>query len=105
MQASIACALIGDPSVLLLDEPCASLDITFREEMAILIDRWKSEGKTVIYVGHDPAEFYPFYDSILFLSAPPRLYTRPDLDSKAGNAEAFTAHYKTILSLCKGESL
>lgn len=103
MQVSIACALAGDPSILLLDEPCASLDIAFREEMAALVSRWKGEGKAVIYVGHDPAEFYPFYDSLLLLSSPPRLYTRTELTKSADNAESFSALYKTILSNCKGE--
>lgn len=105
MQVSIACAMMGDPTVLLLDEPCSSLDITFREEMAVLIAQWKSEGKTVLYVGHDPAEFYPFYDSILFLTPSPLLRTRPEIDQEAGNAEAFAALYKTILSMSKGDTL
>lgn len=104
MQVSIACALMGNPSILLLDEPCASLDITFREEMASLVAQWKKEGKAVIYVGHDPAEFYPFYDSILFLDAHPAVHTRSELDEHAGTAEAFTALYKTILSHNKGDT-
>ena len=104
MQVSIACALMGNPSILLLDEPCASLDITFREEMASLVAQWKKEGKAVLYVGHDPAEFYPFYDSILFLDAHPAVHTRSELDEHAGTAEAFTALYKTILSHNKGDT-
>ena len=105
LQVSIACALMGEPTVLLLDEPCASLDITFREEMTALIAQWKSEGKTVVYVGHDPAEFYPFFDSILFLAPSPLMRTRAEIGQDAGDAEAFTALYKSILSKGKGDTL
>lgn len=67
-QVSIACAMAGDPDVMLLDEPCGALDIRFRESLCSLILCWKSAGKAVLYVGHDPAEFYPFCDRLLFLS-------------------------------------
>ncbi len=67
-QVSIACAMAGDPDLMLLDEPCGALDIRFRDALAALILDWKRAGKTVLYVGHDPAEFYPFCDRLLFLS-------------------------------------
>ena len=67
-QVSIACAMAGDPETLLLDEPCGALDIRFRESLAGLVKSWKAAGKTILYVGHDPAEFHPFCDRMLFLS-------------------------------------
>ncbi|MBQ3956223.1 MAG: ABC transporter ATP-binding protein [Clostridia bacterium] len=67
-QVSIACAMAGDPETLLLDEPCGALDIRFRESLAGLIGNWKAAGKTILYVGHDPAEFHPFCDRMLVLS-------------------------------------
>ena len=66
-QVSIACAMAGDPDLMVLDEPCGALDIRFRDALASLILDWKGAGKTVLYVGHDPAEFYPFCDRLLFL--------------------------------------
>ena len=67
-QVSIACAMAGDPDLLLLDEPCGALDIRFRDALASLILDRKRAGKTVLYVGHDPAEVFPFCDRLLFLS-------------------------------------
>ena len=66
-RVSIACALLGDPELILFDEPCASLDVTYRDEIIELATKLKSEGKSIIYVGHDTAEFSDFYDSLLFL--------------------------------------
>ena len=74
-QVSIACAMAGDPDVMILDEPCAALDIRFRESLCSLILDWKAAGKAILYVGHDPAEFFPFCDRLLFLS--PRGLTEP----------------------------
>lgn len=65
-QVSIACALLGDPQVLLLDEPCAALDVVYRSELIGLIRKLKDEGRTVIYVGHEPVEFAAFYDKLIF---------------------------------------
>lgn len=103
MQVSIACAMLGDPPILLLDEPCASLDITFREEMAALVFQWKEQGKTVLYVGHDPSEFHPFFDSVLFLTSQPKMYTREQLCCGGDDLYSFAHLYKSILENCKGE--
>jgi len=99
-QVSIACALIGDPQVILLDEPCAALDIAFRDEMISIIEKWKQEGKAVIYVGHDPAEFYSIYDSVIFLDKPPKTFNRDELEKQYTNGEKdFVAFYKETLSV------
>ena len=65
-QVSIACALLGEPQILLLDEPCAALDIEYRQELVQLILEKKSQGCAIVYVGHEPLEFSPFYDRIVF---------------------------------------
>lgn len=96
-QVSIACALIGDPQVILLDEPCAALDIAFRDEMISIIELWKTQGKTVIYVGHDPAEFYSFFDTVVFLSKPPISYTRSELGEDSACEDRFTRFFKHTL--------
>ena len=66
-QVSIACAMAGDPGTLLLDEPCGALDLRFRDALGKLIADWKREGRAILYVGHDPAEFFPFCDRLLLL--------------------------------------
>ena len=66
-RLGIACTQVAEPDIWLFDEPCASLDIVWRDEMISTIIGLKDAGHAIIYVGHDPAEFLPFYDSILFL--------------------------------------
>ena len=94
-QVSIACAMAGDPDVMLLDEPCGALDIRFRDALAALILDWKRAGKTVLYVGHDPAEFYPFCDRLLFLcpGAPPE-----DVQPLPRDERAFRDLYVSLLN-------
>ena len=64
----IACTAAADPDIWLFDEPCANLDIVWRDEMIRMVCALKDAGKGIVYVGHDPAEFVPFYDEILFLN-------------------------------------
>ncbi len=96
-QVSIACALIGDPQIILLDEPCAALDITFRDELIGIIEEWKREGKTVIYVGHDPNEFYTFFDTLIFFANPPLTVKRREIEAQTKTAESFAKFYKDTL--------
>lgn len=96
-QVSIACALTGDPKIILLDEPCAALDIAFRDELIVTIEDWKRRGKTVVYVGHDPNEFYTFFDTIIFFDKPPLTYRRTEIGEQAKTAEAFAKFYKETL--------
>lgn len=90
-RVSIACALAGGADVLLLDEPCAGLDFPHREEMLRLIAGLKAQGKAILYVSHDPTEFGPVYDRLLFLSAGTgRCYTPAELSVYSGLGEAYT---------------
>ena len=103
-QVSIACALIGDTQIILLDEPCAALDIAFRDEMISIIAEWKAQGKSVIYVGHDPMEFYSIYDRIVFLDKPVKIVVRDGTDNSDIRSEAdFTQFYKNTLSAIERE--
>ena len=52
-RVSIARSLVGDPEIILADEPTGALDsVTGREVIETLQDLW-SKGKTVIMVTHD----------------------------------------------------
>ena len=66
-RLAIACTQMSDPDIWLFDEPCASLDIVWRDEMIQTIAALKNAGRGIVYVGHDPAEFAMFYDAILIL--------------------------------------
>ena len=51
-RLALAQALLGDPDILILDEPCAGLDAMGRIEMLTLIDKLKENGKTIITNSH-----------------------------------------------------
>lgn len=96
-QVSIACALLGDPDIILLDEPCAALDISFRDEMIALVCELKAQGKAIVYVGHDPSEFYPFYDKLVLPGASRIVLTRGVNDAEANTEESFIRFYKEYI--------
>lgn len=55
-RVSIACAMAGNPPVLLLDEPDASLDLLSKAELKNYLQQFKQSGGTVILSTHDEAQ-------------------------------------------------
>ncbi len=55
-RVALARTLAATPSVLLLDEPLASLDIKLRHELRDLLRQLHEEGTTILHVTHDPIE-------------------------------------------------
>lgn len=51
-RLGVAQALIGNPDVILLDEPSAGLDFFGQQEMQGLINKLKGQGKTIILNSH-----------------------------------------------------
>jgi NitT/TauT family transport system ATP-binding protein len=71
-RASLCRALIHDPSLLMLDEPFASLDMFTREELWVALqDLWLARRPTVILVTHDLREAVFLADRVLVMSARP----------------------------------
>src|SRR5882757_5135723 len=71
-RASLCRALIHDPSLLMLDEPFASLDMFTREELWLALqDLWLARKPTVILVTHDLREAVFLSDRVLVMSARP----------------------------------
>jgi len=71
-RASLCRALIHDPSLLMLDEPFASLDMFTREELWLALQNlWLARKPTVILVTHDLREAAFLSDRVLVMSARP----------------------------------
>ncbi len=100
-QLSIACTLLSQPDVILLDEPCAALDIQYRDELISLILRLKAQGRSIIYVGHEPAEFASFCDKLVFFGEKIVCYSRRELLSENTDDAAFSKAYIGLFNHAK----
>lgn len=63
----IARALMTQPELLILDEPCAGLDIKAREEVLAMMDALVERGVNLIYVTHYVEEITPVITHILLV--------------------------------------
>jgi zinc/manganese transport system ATP-binding protein len=64
----IAQALLGEPSLLLCDEPLLALDLASQHAVTTLIDeRRRTAGTPVVFVTHDINPVLPYVDRILYL--------------------------------------
>lgn len=67
-RIAIARAIVNEPSVLLLDEPLAALDLKLRKGMQLELKNMQKElGITFVYVTHDQEEALTMSDSIVVM--------------------------------------
>jgi zinc/manganese transport system ATP-binding protein len=65
----VAQALVGDPAVLLCDEPLLSLDLPSQRTVTALVDRRRREhGTAVLFVTHEINPVLPYVDRVLYLA-------------------------------------
>lgn len=82
-RLALAQALLGDPQVLILDEPTAGLDAMGRVEMIRLLCRLKAQGKTILINSHILSDMERICDRGLIL-AKGRVYKNWDKEQDAG---------------------
>jgi zinc transport system ATP-binding protein len=82
----VAFALVGNPNVLLLDEPTAGVDEPGQERLNELVRRLQTEqALTVLFISHELSVVYRYANNVLCLSrdrvcvGPPRTVLTPDL--------------------------
>jgi len=64
----IAQALVGEPGILLCDEPLANLDLRYQQAITDLIRDWQQRaGGTVLFVTHDVNPVLRIVDKVLFV--------------------------------------
>ena len=87
----IAQALIGDPKVLLCDEPLLSLDLSHQQEVSELIDaRRREAGCGVVFVTHEINPILPYVDRVLYLAGGQCAVGTPDeVLTSAGLSELY----------------
>ena len=82
-RVALARSFSSQPELFLLDEPFVSLDDQMANKLRdMLLNQWKNEPTTIIFVTHDLREAIYLSDRIIFLSKPPSkviLDTRVDI--------------------------
>lgn len=66
-RLALALALIGSPTILLLDEPTANLDARGRAELLQLLAWLRQEGMTVLFTSHRPEDILALADRVILL--------------------------------------
>ena len=69
-KQKIACASVSvlNPDIIVLDEPTSNLDVFAIEDIRILIENWKKQGKTVIIAEHRLYFLKGVADRILYMN-------------------------------------
>ena len=68
-RLAVACALVGDPQVLFLDEPTTGLDPQSRRQLWGLIEQFRAEGRTVLLTTHYMDEAQRLCDRVAIIDA------------------------------------
>ncbi|MGZ3520907.1 MAG: NosD domain-containing protein [Vulcanimicrobiaceae bacterium] len=63
----VALALIGDPPILVLDEPTAGLDRAGRKELLAVLGRRRAQGKTIFFTSHILEDIDALADRVVLL--------------------------------------
>jgi ABC-2 type transport system ATP-binding protein/nitrous oxidase accessory protein len=76
-RLALALALLGDPPVLVLDEPTSNLDAGARAQFLQLLARVKADGKTVLFTSHRLDEVEALADHVLVMEQGRERFTCP----------------------------
>lgn len=71
----LALALIGEPDIILLDEPTAGLDVAGRMALHECIRTLKQKGKTILLASHDMAEVQSLCDRLVIIKSGKAAFT------------------------------
>ena len=66
-RLALACALVGDPDLLFLDEPTTGLDPQARRQLWDLIDAFKQAGRTILLTTHYMEEAEQLCDRVAIM--------------------------------------
>ena len=87
-RLAVACALVGDPEIVFLDEPTTGLDPQSRRQLWDLVDAFKKRGRTVLLTTHYMDEAEQLCDRLAIIDHGKVITegTPPQLIAKLGGA-------------------
>lgn len=105
-RLALAQALLGNPPVLILDEPCAGLDAMGRIEMIELIGELKKQGKTILMNSHILSDIEKVCDKGIIIQKGKvmRTFTKEDLSPNASLEDIFIEAMNGSTNLCPPEA-
>jgi D-xylose transport system ATP-binding protein len=74
-SVAIARSLLGDPKILILDEPTAALGVAQTHQVLELVKRLRERGLGVIYISHNIADIFDVADRVVVLRLGRRVAT------------------------------
>ena len=94
-QVAIARALLGEPQVMILDEPTAALGVPQTNQVLDLIKRLRDQGQGVVVVSHNLANVFAVADRIFVLR----------LGQRAGDFDRTEVSEERVVAAITGEDL
>ncbi len=68
-RLALALATIGDPPLLLLDEPTANLDAAAREDLLAALEQLRESGRTIVFASHRPDDIWRLATRVVRIEA------------------------------------
>jgi D-xylose transport system ATP-binding protein len=93
-QVAIARSLLGEPKLVMLDEPTAALGVRQTAQVLALIKRLKEQGHAVVVISHNLADVFEVADRIFVLR----------LGKQAGDFEADGTSQEQVVGAITGAS-
>lgn len=103
-KVEIVKQLYRDVSILILDEPTAVLTPQEVKEFFKMINKLKSEGKTILFISHKLDEILEISDTITVMRQGKHIWTKPNIDlTKQDLAEAMVG--RSVMFAAKKEDI
>jgi sodium transport system ATP-binding protein len=93
-RTAIARALITDPDFIILDEPSTGLDIIAGNSVKKIINRLKSNGKTILFSSHNTDEVFTCADRITVIHKGKINCDKTVEEYRAGHGQDLTVYIK-----------
>ncbi|MCX7884203.1 MAG: energy-coupling factor transporter ATPase [Caloramator sp.] len=66
-RVALACTLVADPQILILDEPTRGMDAVAKENLGEIIKKLASQGKSIVLITHDVDFAADYVDTVLIM--------------------------------------